>query len=100
MMTKPLICAAVLAAAAVVGMVAPTAAADPTPTPSPGYQIPGPNGPEFPGAQAYPKGASTPCWPAGSGTTLVLELGTREGTSKPVSQTALHPPGGAPSPVR
>ena len=54
MMTKQLICAAVLAAAAVVGMVAPTAAADPTPTPSPGYQIPGPNGPEFPGAQAYP----------------------------------------------
>ena len=54
MMTKPLICAAVLAAAAVVGMVAPTAAADPTPTPSPGYQIPGPNWPEFPGAQAYP----------------------------------------------
>jgi hypothetical protein len=36
MMTKQLICAAVLAAAAVVGMVAPTAAADPTPTPSPG----------------------------------------------------------------
>jgi hypothetical protein len=81
-----------LAAAAVVGMVAPTVAADPTPMPSPGYQIPGPNGPEFPGAQAYPKGASTPCWPAGSGTTLVLELGTREETSKPVSHTARHPP--------
>jgi hypothetical protein len=54
MMTKPLICAVVLAAAAVVGMVAPTAAAHPTPTPSPGYQIPGPDGPEFPGAQVYP----------------------------------------------
>jgi hypothetical protein len=34
MMTKQLICEAVLAAAAVVGMVAPTAAADPTPVSS------------------------------------------------------------------
>jgi hypothetical protein len=31
-----------------------TAGADPTPPPSPGYQIPGPSGPEFPGAQTYP----------------------------------------------
>ena len=30
------------------------AAADPTPAPSPGYQIAGPDGPEFPGLQVYP----------------------------------------------
>jgi hypothetical protein len=42
----------VLATAAVLS--APTAGADPTPPPSPGYQIPGPSGPEFPGAQTYP----------------------------------------------
>ena len=30
------------------------AGADPTPPPSPGYQIPTPSGPEFPGAQVYP----------------------------------------------
>jgi hypothetical protein len=30
------------------------ASADPTPAPSPGYQIPSPSGPEFPGAQVYP----------------------------------------------
>jgi hypothetical protein len=53
MMTKQLICAAVLAAAAVVGIVAPTAVADPTPAPTPGYQIPTPNGPAFPGVQTY-----------------------------------------------
>jgi hypothetical protein len=46
-----LICAA-LAAAAVT--VAGTAGADPTPAPTPGYQIPGPDGPQFPGAQVYP----------------------------------------------
>jgi hypothetical protein len=33
--------------------VAGTAAADPTPAPSPGYQIPTPNGPVFPGVQTY-----------------------------------------------
>jgi hypothetical protein len=46
----------VLAAAAVVAMVvaAPgTAGADPTPAPGPGYQIPGPSGPVFPGVQTY-----------------------------------------------
>jgi hypothetical protein len=31
-----------------------TAHADPTPPPSPGYQIPGPSGPQFPGVQTYP----------------------------------------------
>jgi hypothetical protein len=31
-----------------------TAAADPTPAPSPGYQIAGPSGPQFPGTQVYP----------------------------------------------
>jgi hypothetical protein len=31
-----------------------TAHADPTPAPSPGYQIPTPNGPVFPGIQTYP----------------------------------------------
>jgi hypothetical protein len=30
------------------------AGADPTPEPSPGYQIPGPDGPTFPGTQVYP----------------------------------------------
>jgi hypothetical protein len=47
----------VLAAAAVAAVVvaAPgTAGADPTPPPGPGYQIPGPDGPAFPGAQVYP----------------------------------------------
>jgi hypothetical protein len=47
----------VLAAAAVAAMVvaAPTAGADPSPAPSPpGYQIPGPDGPTFPGVQTYP----------------------------------------------
>jgi hypothetical protein len=47
----------VVATAAVAAMVvaAPgTAGADPTPSPGPGYQIPGPNGPQFPGAQVYP----------------------------------------------
>jgi hypothetical protein len=51
-MSKQLLCAAVLAA--VMGIVAPTAAADPTPAPSPGYQIAGPSGPQFPGTQTYP----------------------------------------------
>jgi hypothetical protein len=47
----------VLSAAAVAAMVvaaAGTAGADPTPPPTPGYQIPGPDGPQFPGAQVYP----------------------------------------------
>jgi hypothetical protein len=46
----------VAAAAAVAAVVsAPAAHADdPTPAPSPGYQIPGPGGPTFPGAQVYP----------------------------------------------
>jgi hypothetical protein len=47
----------VLATASVAVMVfaaAGTAGADPTPPPSPGYQIPGPDGPTFPGTQAYP----------------------------------------------
>jgi hypothetical protein len=43
---------AVLATAAVLS--APTAGADPTPSPGPGYQIPTPNGPAFPGVQTYP----------------------------------------------
>jgi hypothetical protein len=45
-----------VAAAAVAAMVvtAGPAGADPTPPPTPGYQIPGPEGPEFPGAQVYP----------------------------------------------
>jgi hypothetical protein len=30
-----------------------TAGADPTPPPTPGYQIPGPDGPTFPGVQTY-----------------------------------------------
>jgi hypothetical protein len=43
--------AAVIAAlAAAIG----TAAADPTPPPQPGYQIPGPAASEFPGVQVYP----------------------------------------------
>ena len=42
--------AAVLVALSTAG----TAGADPTPPPSPGYQIPGPNGPQFPGAETYP----------------------------------------------
>ena len=47
----------VLAAAAVAAMVvaAPgTAGADPTPAPTPGYQIPSESGPQLPGAQVYP----------------------------------------------
>jgi hypothetical protein len=51
-MTKHLIYTAVLAAWAVV--MAGTAGADPTPAPSPGYQIPGADGPTFPGTQTYP----------------------------------------------
>jgi len=31
-----------------------TAGADPTPPPTPGYQIAGPSGPQFPGTQVYP----------------------------------------------
>ncbi len=31
-----------------------TAGADPDSAPGPGYQIPGPSGPQFPGAQVYP----------------------------------------------
>jgi hypothetical protein len=46
----------VVAAATVAAMLATcgTASADPTPAPSPGYQIAGPDGPEFPGMQVYP----------------------------------------------
>jgi hypothetical protein len=51
-MSKPI--AALLAVAAMVVASAGTAGADPTPPPTPGYQIPGPSGPEFPGAQVYP----------------------------------------------
>jgi hypothetical protein len=46
----------ILAAAAVAAIVvtlSPPAGADPTPGPSPGYQIPGPDGPQFPGVQTY-----------------------------------------------
>jgi hypothetical protein len=46
-----------LSAAVIAMMVAAggTAHADPTPPPSPGYQIQGPSGgPQFPGAQVYP----------------------------------------------
>jgi hypothetical protein len=39
--------------AAIVVAAAGTATADPTPPPSPGYQIPGPDGPTFPGTQVY-----------------------------------------------
>jgi hypothetical protein len=53
MMTKQLICAVVLAVAAVVGIVAPTASADPTPAPVPPYQIAEPSGPVLPGVQTY-----------------------------------------------
>jgi hypothetical protein len=52
MMTKQLICAAVVAALAVA--VAGAAGADPTPAPTPGYQIAGPSGPMLPGVQTYP----------------------------------------------
>jgi hypothetical protein len=31
-----------------------TAGANPTPAPTPGYQIAGPSGPQFPGSQVYP----------------------------------------------
>jgi hypothetical protein len=49
---------ALAAAVAVTAMVAApgTAGADPDPTPpsTPGYQIAGPSGPQFPGVQVYP----------------------------------------------
>jgi hypothetical protein len=49
---KGTVAAAVLAIAAVAG--AATAGADPTPPPSPGYQIPTPGGgSQFPGVQTY-----------------------------------------------
>jgi hypothetical protein len=51
-MMKQLICAAVLAA--VVGIAAPTANADPTPEPSPGYVIQGPTGPTVGGLRSLP----------------------------------------------
>jgi hypothetical protein len=43
-------------AAAVVALLAGTwtASADPTPQPSPAYQMPGEDGPELPGVQVYP----------------------------------------------
>ncbi|MGA8124106.1 MAG: hypothetical protein WB967_07740 [Mycobacterium sp.] len=53
-MTKKLICAVVLVVAAMVVAAPGTAGADPTPSPSPGYQIAGPAGPQFPGTQVYP----------------------------------------------
>ncbi|MGO9102385.1 MAG: hypothetical protein ACLP9Y_24225 [Mycobacterium sp.] len=53
-MTKQLICAAVLTAVGVVIAAPAIAGADPTPPPTPGYQIAGPSGPQFPGAQVYP----------------------------------------------
>jgi hypothetical protein len=43
----------VLAAAAMTVAAPGTAGADPTPAPQPGYQIPGPSGPQFPGTQTY-----------------------------------------------
>jgi hypothetical protein len=52
MMTIQLICAAVLAAGAVV--MAGTANADPTPEPSPGYVIQGPGGPTVGGLRILP----------------------------------------------
>jgi hypothetical protein len=51
----------VVAALAALGLAtaalatAGTAGADPTPPPSLGYQIPGPAGPQFPGAQVCPR---------------------------------------------
>jgi hypothetical protein len=46
---------ALCAVVALVFAVPPgTAAADPTPQPTPGYQIAGPSGPQFPGTQVYP----------------------------------------------
>lgn len=44
---------ALCAVVALVVSATGTAAADPTPAPSPGYQIPTPNGPVFPGVQTY-----------------------------------------------
>jgi hypothetical protein len=44
----------VAAAAGIAQNATPPAAADPTPPPGPGYQIPGPSGPQFPGTQVYP----------------------------------------------
>jgi hypothetical protein len=52
MMTKQIICAAVLAAWAVV--VPGAASADPTPPPSPGYVIQGPGGPTVGGLRTLP----------------------------------------------
>jgi hypothetical protein len=45
---------AVIAALAMAVSAAGIACADPTPAPSPGYQVAGPDGPKFPGAQVYP----------------------------------------------
>jgi hypothetical protein len=47
----------IIAVAAILVAAIATAApdgADPTSSPSPGYQIPGPDGPTFPGTQTYP----------------------------------------------
>jgi hypothetical protein len=55
MLTAPM--TRLVAALAALGLAtaAPgTAGADPTPSPGPGYQIPGPSGPQFPGTQVYP----------------------------------------------
>jgi hypothetical protein len=48
---KMVVLGALLVAAG--GQFCPPASADPTPAPSPGYQIAGPNGPVFPGVQTY-----------------------------------------------
>ena len=52
-MTKAAVAAFTVAVGALM-IAAPTASADPTPAPSPGYQTAGPSGPQFPGVQTYP----------------------------------------------
>jgi len=49
-MTRFMVAAALIS----VWWIEATAAADPTPSPKPGYQIAGPSGPVFPGTQVYP----------------------------------------------
>ena len=53
MMTEKATVAAFTVAIAAVVTLSPPAGADPTPSPTPGYQIPGPDGPQFPGTQVY-----------------------------------------------
>ena len=43
-----------LGVAVIATMVAAAGTAHADPTPPPGYQIPGPSGPQFPGVQTYP----------------------------------------------